>query len=685
MSRTLYNPADDTYYKYPYIDIEEWRDQPVRHYFVHGGFRGTEENGTEVRFAFYFPEKERYEGRFYQYLSPAPEYEREVEALHGEEDKIAFCCMHGAYLVVSNQGGFQMNDPTRLFKASSNAAEFSRKVACRFYETEKRPYGYCFGGSGGSFKAIGCLENTEGIWDGGVPYVIANPMGAPNNFVPRARVMRVLGAEGIAKVVDSMEPGGSGDIYSGLNDDEVDALKEATRMGFPKRAWFAYPDMSDGALPVLTPYIYSIAPEYFTDFWTKPGYAGADPKSREARDRVQFRTTVTGLVDRRPRKDVAGEETAQVTNVDNSWQAAMDHSMETPGVTVAELPPADAYMVHARLRILTGAAAGKSAEIDHIEGNTVIISNPAATMMSGNLFEALAVGDEVMIDNSDYIAMSMLVRHQVPDARYDAYDQFRKEDGTPAYPQLPTLVALAVALNGGGSIMDGDFHGKMLAVCSLLDESAFPWHGIWYRNEAEKKAREQGRELSDSFRLYYNDNCLHGDAADELSDPEHQVDYTGVLHQALLDVAAWVEKGIEPLPSTEFDYSDGQFTVSDDAAVRKGLQPIVELRANKEKCIHVKAGEKVVLTGTVTAPPKSGIPVLATIDYEGDNHFVSLELTDQGNNDNDCRYAVASTEHVYDRPGTYFAVMKACSTRNGDREDIFIRCKNLSRVRIIVE
>ena len=39
----LYIPAEDAYFSQPYIDVEEWRDTPVRHYYVHGGFKGTEE------------------------------------------------------------------------------------------------------------------------------------------------------------------------------------------------------------------------------------------------------------------------------------------------------------------------------------------------------------------------------------------------------------------------------------------------------------------------------------------------------------------------------------------------------------------------------------------------------------------------------------------------------------------
>jgi len=41
--------ATDPLFKAPYIDIDEWREAPVRHRYVHGGFKGT-----DTRFSFYF-------------------------------------------------------------------------------------------------------------------------------------------------------------------------------------------------------------------------------------------------------------------------------------------------------------------------------------------------------------------------------------------------------------------------------------------------------------------------------------------------------------------------------------------------------------------------------------------------------------------------------------------------------
>src|SRR5580658_7894605 len=53
--------TSDPLFTAPYIDIDEWRDAPVRHRYVHGGFKGT-----DCLFSIYFPPKEQFQGRFFQ-------------------------------------------------------------------------------------------------------------------------------------------------------------------------------------------------------------------------------------------------------------------------------------------------------------------------------------------------------------------------------------------------------------------------------------------------------------------------------------------------------------------------------------------------------------------------------------------------------------------------------------------
>lgn len=677
--KKLYIPSEDDYYSQPYIDEEEWRDTPVRHYYVHGGFRGTEKNGIEARFCFYFPEKEKYEERFFQYVSPAPGDEHENEWLRGEDDKISFCLTHSAYLVNSNQGGFIPEDGERLYKTSAQCAEFSRKVARKLYCYEHRPYGYIFGGSGGSFKTIGCMEMTEGIWDGGVPYVTANPMAVPNVFGPRVRVMRMLGEEKLKHLVDTMEPGGSGNIYEGLDEEQRLALEEATKMGFPKRGWFLWPTMEDGALMVLAPYIYNVFPDYFTDFWEKPGYAGADPNSNEAKARIQFETKVAELIGFRN-----DENNENYSSVDKSWQNMSAGQDITPQIRMEDIPEQGKNLFHCRIKVLSGKAKGKENSIEKIENDVITVGKAFDWSDSYHALTGLAVGDKIMLDNSDYLAMQTFQRHQVPDDSYHVYDQYRDKKGNPIYPQLPFLLSPIIAKNGGGEVPSGDIHGKVIAVCSLLDESAYPWHGDWYRHAVEQHLGEKTDEM---FRLYYNDNCVHEDNTERLndpkqSDPQHQVDYLGVLHQVLLDLADWCEKNKAPVPSTNYRYCDGQIEVPDRADERGGLQPVVKCFANGQKYIHVKAGETVTFTASIEVPNHTGTVTAAAWDFEYTNDFSrreKLEMKEKGH------LANVKTTHIFEKPGTYFPVLKAQSSRTGTLDDIYVQCKNMDRVRVVVE
>jgi hypothetical protein len=218
----LYSPDGDPTWAQPYVDVDEWRDAPVRHRYMHGGFRGT-----DTRFSFYFPPKEQYQGHFFQHITPVPDDENLAQkAPLTEDNKIAAAFEGGAYFIETNGGGkldiskggsLALADPKiTAFKANAAAAAYSRIMAQKVYGTTKRPFGYAYGGSGGAFRTIGSFENTRGVWDGVVPYVMGSNMAIPNMFTWRMRTMRVLGPK-LDQVVDAAGPGGNGDIYAGPN------------------------------------------------------------------------------------------------------------------------------------------------------------------------------------------------------------------------------------------------------------------------------------------------------------------------------------------------------------------------------------------------------------------------------------------------------------------------------------
>ncbi|MDG2304746.1 MAG: hypothetical protein P8R42_08840, partial [Candidatus Binatia bacterium] len=120
----------------PYVDVDEWRDTPVHHRYVHGGFKET-----ETRFSFYFPPKDLYDGRFFQHVTPVPDNENLAQGKTGDEDKIGFSVSSGAYFVETNGGGVLLTGgPGRAvdstitaYRANAAAADYSRTLAAKMY------------------------------------------------------------------------------------------------------------------------------------------------------------------------------------------------------------------------------------------------------------------------------------------------------------------------------------------------------------------------------------------------------------------------------------------------------------------------------------------------------------------------------------------------------------------------
>ena len=216
------------------IDVDEWSDTPERHRYVNGHFAGT---GS--RFSFYFPPPEKFQGRFFQTTHQL------LTSENADPGSIAFAIASGGYAVQSLPGStvriasvaeaFEGRDPSLGgYRVNAAAAKFSRVLAAKMYGN-RRFYGYISGGSGGAFQVIASLQNSSGVWDGGVPYVMGTPQAIPNVFTARIHALRVLKNK-FPQIMDAVDPGGIRDMYAGLNEEERDALKEATLMGFPRHS-----------------------------------------------------------------------------------------------------------------------------------------------------------------------------------------------------------------------------------------------------------------------------------------------------------------------------------------------------------------------------------------------------------------------------------------------------------------
>lgn len=681
---SIYDAKLDPEFQKAYIDVDkiDYRQLPkgekLEFRYIHGGFEGT-----SVRFSFFYPPKEQYEGRFFQYLSPFPGPDEEIASigLTGGDDKIAFAITHGAYFVESNMGSGAIftnsSDVTLTHRSSAAAAEYSRVMAQKIYGYEHRPYGYVYGGSGGGYRTMACIENTN-AFDGAVPYIIGSPYAIPNCHTTRVHAMRVLRNK-MEQIADAMDAGGSGNPYEGLNEEEAAALREAELFGCPLRSWFSFQTLGDGAVPVLLPGVKRMDPNYFEDFWTVPGYLGADPNGSAVRDRIKMTAHVQAVYI--PEKKDAALQ-GNTNGADTAWLKMLSDggAASEPWMALDRVPEGEnLYLTGTDIIIQTGEATGKKLLVGRIEGTRVYLGKAYGTDDMLEVLSALCEGDEVLLDNSDYIAFQTYHRHQVPSRDFHGWDQFRDADGEPLYPQQKNLVGPLFSSRGPGCKQNGLIQGKVIIVASLMDESAYAWQADWYR----RKIAEVHPDVAEDqlCRLWYVDHSLHDDRAETI-DELRVTSYLGALRQALLDLAQWVEKGVEPLPSSVYEVNIGQMVVPDTAVERKGIQPVVTLQANGSVCAHVKCGDTVSFVAQAEVPDGAGSLTKAEWSFEGEPDYPcqgNLELQDDG------RRGVIRAEYAFEEPGTYFVVIRVSAERNGNKDALFTQVRNLERVRVVVE
>jgi hypothetical protein len=658
----------DPLYTDPYIDVDEWRDEPEHHRYLHGGFRGT-----ELRFSIYFPPAEKYEGRFYHPVMHIASNENAARGrLAGlDGDSIGFAFDSGGYLVESNLGSGSMRGPGDIvnFRASAATAEYSRHLATEMYGGG-RPYGYVYGGSGGGFKSTACVENTN-VWDGAVPFIHGSPVSIPNVFTVQAHALRILQGK-FEGIVDAISPGGSGDMYAGLNDEERGALLEVTRMGFPPRAWFAHERLSVNYTGVFANLIGDLTasdPEYFEDFWRVPGYLGADPPESFKHARVQHNATVT-----RTSTTAEAEEMRLPIAI-----AAGTRPDALAAIELSSLPEGRLQGVFVTMR--SGAAQRRRVMVTGVVGRILLL---------GGLFShdgIVQIGDQVDLDNSIYLASQTYHRHQNPPGEYYVWEQFRRPDGMLLYPERP-LVANTASVGADYASQSGKFDCKMIVVECLMDEAAYPWQADWYRSKVRAAL---GPSFDNQYRLWFVDHAMHVNPSRYMTPSEggptdaahswvdtHIISYAGILQQALRDVATWAERGIAPPESTTYEVEDGQIVVPAAAAKRKGIQPVVSLTVNGGQRAEVRVGQAVTFDAVAEAPPHAGSVVSAEWDFDGQGAYPECSTVTPASK------VTVTTTHTFTASGTYFPAVRVSSNRNSDDRSVYALARNLARVRVVV-
>ena len=669
--------CEDTQFKNPFVDVDKVITKPVKCRYVHGGF----DDGT--RFSFYFPlDKSDFTGRFFQYITPFPDSETSAQNYYAASP-IGFSIEHGAYFVETNEGGkLDFADPTTrkdpsigAYRANAACAQFSRHIAQLIYGCE-RPYGYCFGGSGGAYRTTGSMESTEGVWDGAVPFVLGSPQAIPNVFAARMYALRML-RDKMDDIVDALEPGGSGDPYATLTTEQRQVLHEVSSMGFPLKSWYGWKYMDAHGFLVLYRSVVAMDQKYFReDFWNKPGYFGYDNPPSLQRDHIQAKAVVKRIIGQ-----TEAEQLGLVAPLSEADRGSADRAWASMGSEIKEKPVAyeidqkvDMPTLGGELMMLSGKGKGQQLQITGAKGGYVTL----AAVNQPQLLPLLNVGDSVQVDNSDWLAVETYYRHQVPTKDYYVWNQFRGYNDQPIYPQRPMLLGPMFTRGAAGCLPTGKIHGKMILCCSVWDREAFAWQGDWYRKHVTEFL---GNATDDNFRLWYTDRATHGGE----DDPTEVVDYTTTLYQALLDVSDWVEKGIAPSHTSTYEVEDGQVILGVDGKQRGGIQPVPYATINGKERADVKPGEQVTIHVTVDVPKGTGKVVRADWCIDGSKEFTQPVDMSKAKYSADGERVEFDQTVNYDKTGTYFPTVKVYSERKGDSQTPYTCIANLGKVRVVVK
>ena len=358
-----------------------------------------------------FPEKKYWRNRFFQQTYPLP-----ADMLNTVDNRFTFVD-GGGFMV-----GITPGSPTVGYRVPAAAAKLAKDYANKHYGNTRRIYGYLYGQSGGSVQAMGANEGTTGVWDGIMPVVIATDGLNTHSFMWGAHYALAVPEAKRQVIADAAAVGSGKDIYAGLTTEERAALNELLNAGFPRIVLDGM-QFSVGSATLLAGPVRTLDPTYEDEFWSRPGYEGANPPAYLAAAKVDGVATITGIT-----RDGQGEPTAVA--FDPATLPALG-SISATGLQFYVYGP------DGTTRLTKGDATSLSGKL---EGNALTLdqgrSDPA-------LLAALTAGGKVRINNRFLLAAMFYPRHSIVDDN-PAYDQYRNTNGSPKYVQRAATTPVPV-------------------------------------------------------------------------------------------------------------------------------------------------------------------------------------------------------------------------------------------------
>lgn len=618
---------------------------------------GVQGSPTTVRqgVTWLFPAKRFWRHRFFQ-----PVYPLVLSQSYNKDPTFAFT--HGAYVVYISPG-----DPEVGYRVDAAAAKLAKAYADRLYHSRARIYGYVFGISGGSVQTMGALEGTTGVWDGAMPTSLATDGLPLHSFMWDALYALAVPPAQRAAIAAAVQPGSNTSIYAGLSPEQHAVLDELLNAGFARRA------LENGTFLLFGPLLTAgglaaLDPTYEHDFWSQPGYAGADPPRYLAAATVDGVATITHIT-----------RNAQHVPTGVTFDPATVPKLGSIGSVGLRFEVYRADGGHREVGALSGMLNGNRLTLTG--GNFPPMFKALTRPSDPAVLEALAVGGKVRITNRYLLSLFFYPRHDIVTNGNWGYRQYLNADGRPKYPQRPVPAWMRDSIaTQGGFLENGRIRFKAIIMENLLDPSSYPYTAAFYYSQIVKALGRE--ETHDMVRIYYNDNADHADlGAIKGAEASYLVGFGGIWNQALLDLVRWVEKGVPPPPSTRYSVdAHNQVSVPPDAAARGGLQPVVTLTVNGTDRAVIAVNQPVTLIGRIQAPPGTG-KILQYDWYLGDSPVAygvpTVLLKPQS-------LVNVARSMSFSKPGAYEVTLRATSQRNGV-PDRLTSMQNLARVRVMVQ
>jgi hypothetical protein len=603
---------------------------------------GVRQSPTTFRqdYVFRFPAKEFWRNRSFLQQHPA--------GGSVVDNRMAFT--NGAFSIIWKSASVANAPVSHRHEAA--ATKVAKAYANRLYRNTAKIYSYFWGCSGGGIVAMAAAENTVGVWDGVQPQCLG-PSGTASyhSFHWQALYTMAISQEKRDAIAAAAAPGGTGDIYAGLNEEEKAVLDEFIGAGYPLPIIGNH--YKNLALSLVDPVDIRTSDEsYEDDFWSKPGYAGANPPEYLKAAKVDGWATITGIT-----RDTEGKPTAvqfdpaTIPSMGSIGDTYLEFWVYGPDGKSRVIDPAWSsgdrrlnkrrYSLLGNLDPATGMLSLTGTNTDRFGGEWAITNSPL-------LLDALSVGSKVRINNRFILAMYFYPRHSnIPGAR--SYDQYRHADGTPKYPQRENLAVLAYGNNRtmGGRNETGEIKTKVMVIEGMADNLSWPLFNASY---AEQIQRALGPENAEQMmRLYIHDNGRHSVGGGE----------PGVFQQSIQDLMAWAERGVSPPRSTQYTIRNGQVILAPRAADRHGLQPVMSLTADGASRAVVGTGQPVDLTARLEMPPGTGQIVGYMWSIDGTDEAPVVVPTPQP-------LVEVARSLSFDKPGTY----RVRLTVNGQRDGL---------------